>query len=157
MKRSPLWALMVALLFLVGCGDPPLSVDPSEFVGTWRLSGEGDRVQAIVVMNADGTFTQDVNSSGPMENLLIGDLKCSGTWKIEKGYVVWDVTESTNNQQVQAGKTYYDWIKNFTSKDSYTLVNEQGFREEYHWVPEEPVMETFQEESSSNEQVYNEG
>ena len=95
---------MATLLFFVGCGDPPLSIDPAEFVGTWHISDGEGRLETTVVMNADGTFTQDVNSSGPMENLLIGDLKCSGTWKIEKGYVVWDVIESTNNQQVRAGK-----------------------------------------------------
>jgi len=142
LKRCPFPALLVTLLFFAGCGPAPLNIDPAEFVGTWHLLGEEGRSEITIVMNADGTFNQEVDTHGPMENLLIGDMKCSGTWKVEKGYVVWDIVESTNRKRIKEGKKYYDWIKAFEPKDYCILVNEGGLREEYHWVPKEPAPET---------------
>ena len=135
-KHALLFIVVIALL--PGCSETPLSVDPQDFVGTWHI--EIEELEATLTFSADGTFRQEVKAIGQIEKMMAGDMEFSGTWKVERGYLIGDVTESTDEARMPVGTKFEDWILEFEPENRFVVRSGQDDRlEHYQWVPQEPI------------------
>ncbi|MCZ2343718.1 MAG: TIGR03067 domain-containing protein [Bacteroidales bacterium] len=83
---------------------PPVEPAPSrdtvfreQLIGTWGHQTD-DRV-SYTTLNSDGTFSSTLTWKRGFRKMFHGDVRNSGTWKVEDGSFVTQVTASTDSKQ----------------------------------------------------------
>jgi hypothetical protein len=68
-----------------------------QLIGTWGHQTD-DRV-SYTTLNSDGTFSSTLTWKRGFRKMFHGDVRNSGTWKVEDGSFVVHVTASTDSKQ----------------------------------------------------------
>jgi hypothetical protein len=130
------WLLSASVLMIlnvVGCGPAALpyptekKVSPTQIVGKWQYDTDYDEATVTLVLNADGSFVQNVPKSS-----LGGARVQRGLWSLDGADLFLENALRYNYGQNRWETTGYNcWIiDEFGLNSSFTLFGGDGFQDD---------------------------